>query len=129
MAEVLYHPEVYMPKNSRPLGHVRVSYTKHAMKAANDDRYGGIPTPHILDLSGFSLVELAQEDGRDTKYVLRGALDSDRDVVYVLRYNVGSRGIRNYFVVTMWINLNSDKHRTLDRSKYATARQARLTLV
>lgn len=119
MAETLYHPEVYMPKNSRPLGHTPVSYSRHAARASKDDRYGRIPTPHILDLSGFSLVELAQEDGRDTKYVLRGALDGERDVVYVLRYSVGSRGIRDYRVVTMWTNLNTDQHKTLDRSKYA----------
>lgn len=120
MAEVLYHDEVYMPRNNRPLGHVRVSWSRHARKAATDDRYGHIPMPHILDLSGFRLVELAQEDGKDTKYVLRGSLDNERDVVYVLRWNVGSRGIRNYCVVTVWVNLNSDKHRTLDHSKYAT---------
>lgn len=119
MAETLYHDEVYMPRNNRPTGSVRVSWSAHARKAANDDRYGHIPMPHILDLSGFRLVELAQEDGKDTKYVLRGRLDDERDVVYVLRWTVGPRGIRNYRVVTVWVNLHTDKHRTLDRSKYA----------
>lgn len=120
MTETLYHPEVYLPKCNPPRGHVRVSYTGHAKRASQDDRYGYVPTPHILDLTNFRLVELAQEDGRDTKYVMRGPLDDERDVVYVLRYSIGSRGIRNYYVVTLWVNLNTDQHRTLDRSKYAT---------
>lgn len=120
MTETLYHPEVYLPPCSPPRGHVRVLWSRHARKAASNDRYGLIPTPHILDLTDFHLVELAQIDGVDTKYVMRGPLDDQRDVVYVLRYDISNRGIRNYTVITVWVNLNTDTHRTLDRSKYAT---------
>lgn len=118
--EVLYHPEVYLPVAKVPSGVVRLTWSSHAAKAADNDRYGKIRRSHLIDLTDFSLVELGMTAGKPTKFVMRGPLDNERDVVYVLRPKVNHRGLTDYMVVTVWCNLKTDTHRTLDRSKYAT---------
>lgn len=121
MTETLYHPEVYLPACNPPSGHVKVLWSRHARTASRSDRYGEIPIAASIDLTDFQLVELARSDGVDTKYVMRGTLDTERDVIYVLRPVFKANGERAFLIVTVWINLKSDSHRTLNRGRYARA--------
>lgn len=111
----LYHAEVGLPERYRhPNSMVPVAYSNHARRAAGDDRYGSIPLPGVLHLTRFETVEVEISGGRVSKIVVRGPLDDTRDAVYVLIPNFGKR----WFCKTVWVNLNSDQHKTLDKSRY-----------
>lgn len=103
-----------------PTGQLKVQYHEHALAASVMDRYGRLPCPDVLDLKAFQVVEIETNDRwprgptqRVTKYVLRGACDAQRDVVYVVKY-IDNRPT----VITMWCNLKSDQHKTLRKDKY-----------
>lgn len=115
MQSGLYHAEVRLPEGYRhPRATVTVQYSNHAMMESRRDRYGSITLPESIDLSNFDTVEVEVIGGRVHKIVVRGALDSQRDVVYVLMPKAG----RPWFCKTVWVNLRTDSHRTLDRSRY-----------
>ena len=117
MVEILYHPEVFIPDSFvMPTERVTLKWSHHARFAARDDRYGRIPTFETLPLCRFSLVELGMSDGKVSKIVVRGRYDGVRDVVFVL-----VPGPKHYFVKTVWFNLRTDQHKTLNRSRYAVA--------
>lgn len=118
--ETLYHPKVFMPAWFKaPQERVALKWSNHAVRAGMNDRYGVIPVFKTLPLSQFEVVEIAAANNECTKLVVRGRFDNERDVVFVLipPFEPG----RPYFVKTVWFNLNSDQHKTLDRSKYAAA--------
>ena len=109
----LYHIEIGFPAwFQRPTGKVRPQYGNHARFESQIDRYGRIQLPVEIDLAKFQVIEIGVEDGRLVKMLVRGQLDATRDICVVLT-NTG-------FVKTVWVNLRTDKHRTLDRSKYLT---------
>jgi hypothetical protein len=109
----LYHAEIGLPKGfALPAERVALSWTRHAEKARKDDRYGEIPAFTSLPLSSFSVVEVGMENGRVAKIVVRGRYTKEKDVIFVLIPG------KVYTVKTVWINLHSDQHKTLDRSKY-----------
>ena len=112
--ETLYHPEVFLPDwFEMPSGVVVLEYSRHALKAAKDDRYGHISLPTRLDLSDFALVELGASGKRTSKIVVRGRYDETRDIVLVLCPGP------IYFVKTVWFNLSTDNHKTLRKGRYA----------
>lgn len=114
--ETLYHPEVFIPESfTMPTERVRLSYSQHAQRASLNDRYGVIPAFETIPLSQFRLVELGMTNGKVSKIVVRGTFDAKRDVIFVLIPGP------TYFVKTVWFNLRSDKHTTLNRSRYAAA--------
>ena len=116
----LYHAEVYMPAsvlNLVPTGIVEPFYSGHAVKAANDDRYGKAVLDIQIDLKSAKLIEVEVENGKLVKYVVRCNYDAARDIIYVLC----PRPRRMAFVKTVWFNLKTDKHRTLDKNKYVRA--------
>lgn len=92
---------------------VELSYSKHALRAANDDRYGQIPLTPVLNLAHCQTIEVGTEGRRVRKVVVRTELDDDNDVVFVL-----IPGPAKWFVKTVWINRKTDSHKTLDRSRY-----------
>lgn len=107
----LYHSEVFMPPAyARPCFHGKLRYSHHAQAAAADDRYGQFKLPEQLDMRWADLIETEVADGDVLKQVWRVPLDGSRDLVLAIQ--------RGGFVRTVWINLHSDKHNTLDRSKY-----------
>lgn len=109
----LYHAEVFMPKLALPKGKINLQYTTHAMNAAKNDRYGTIALPEQLDTSKATVIEVETNQQKQTVKVLyRVQLDAKRDLCLAVLVT----GI----VKTVWVNQRSDKHKTLQKGKYAT---------
>lgn len=105
----LYHYAIGLPENYRhPMATVRVEWTKHAERAAQDDRYGIIPIVKFIDLTRFHTVEVEKDErGVVTKILVRGPFDNDHDVCYALVPRAGMAWV----VKTTWLNHFNDVHR------------------
>lgn len=111
----LYHKDIRLPEGFRlPCRVVTLEYSRHAQRAADDDRYGMIPVLPILNLGLCEVIEVEIAGRRVEKMVLRTGLDAHNDVVVV----VIPKTPNHYFVKTVWINEKNDDHKTLDRSRY-----------
>ena len=116
--EVLYHSEIFLPSwFTAPTKRVKVDYGHHARREALADRYGNIALPAFINLRRFRVIEVGVIDGRVSKILFRGKLDDKRDLCIVLI----PKGDRPWFAKTCWVNINSDQHKTLNHSRYATA--------
>ncbi|KVP97788.1 hypothetical protein WJ96_04260 [Burkholderia ubonensis] len=114
MTTKLYHKDVYAPDVIfRSPGVVRLRYSRHAQYAACDDRYGDLSrylTPY-MDFDEAEIVEVELDvEGQISKRVARFQVDEDLVLVVVAQ--------TDGFVRTVWGNLISDRHSTLDRRKY-----------
>jgi hypothetical protein len=114
----LYHKDVFMPAHlAEPCYRGRLTYTRHALDEANNDRYGKVTLLHSFIPEQATLIETVAEDGpqgrnsRIVKQLWRCPMDERRDLVMSL--------VPNGRVLTVWVNERSDKHRTLDRTRYA----------
>jgi hypothetical protein len=112
----VFHKDAYgLPKWFRkPTGVIRPTYSLHAKQAAAGDRYGYITLPETIDLAKFETVEVYLDThltNKVSKAVIRGPLDKYRDLVLVIH--------PDGFVRTVWVNLRSDKHFTLNVSKFS----------
>ena len=114
----LFHKDVYMPPHlAQPCFRGRLTYTRHALDAAADDRYGKVTLLHSFIPEQATLIETEAEDGpngRNSKIVKqlwRCPMDEERDIVMAL--------LPCGRVKTVWVNLRNDRHRTLNRSRYA----------
>jgi hypothetical protein len=109
-----YHKEVFMPKAVHqfcPVGDIRVEYSKHAINAAETDRYGQILLPFNLKLEKSQIIEVELENNRVTKVLYR--------LPYTSRFDLMVALIPSTFLVkTVWLNDRTDKHFTLDKSEY-----------
>lgn len=111
----LYHASVMLPAGYRhPNCVVGIEYSRHAKDEARRDRYGLIDLPASVNLSGYQTVEVEVVGGAIHKIVVRGAMDDTRDRILVLMPRAG----RAWLCKTTWVNLRSDSHKTLDRSRY-----------
>lgn len=122
----LYHAEVFMPAAVRVIApDIRFGallWTRHARLELVNDRYGVIPSdqvPRTFSGKEWELIEAEVDGASVTKWVFRRAVDGLRSLVIVLR-PIEETGNTSAAVVTCWTNLNSDKHHTLDKSKYET---------
>lgn len=123
MNENLYHAEVWMPAdlaNAARSMAVSLRYTSHALNQAAFDRYGRVDNlPAYFVGKDWSVFEVAAVGREVRKVAARRSLGDGRSLCVVLRpdRNGGAR----WFVVTVWVNLDSDKHRSLARAKYVQA--------
>lgn len=122
----LYHTEIFVPAELRANAEVvqfaKLLWSRHAQLELINDKYSMIPRAQIpARFRGelWQLVELEVTDGVATKYVFRRPVDENRSLVVVLRPD--ERLEDAAVVVTCWTNLNTDTHKSLDRSKYATS--------
>jgi hypothetical protein len=109
----LFHKDVFMPPSAKsPVFEGKLKYSFHAIKASQSDRFGDITLPEMFSVANAELIESElSDDGKVVlKQVWRQALDDKRDLVLVIT--------RDGRVKTVWINLRSDKHRTLQVDKY-----------
>jgi hypothetical protein len=112
----LYHREVFWPyrvEKQIPIGIQSLTYSKHAIREANSDRYGTIKLPVAVDMSNAYVFEAeVNQRGEVSKVVFRVQLDPQRDLVIV--------GIprSTMFVKTVWVNLRTDNHKTLRKNRY-----------
>lgn len=107
----IYNAQTGFPFQVRlPLA-ITLHPTKHAIQAAQTDRYGRIEIPEYISTEGVQLVEIEMKDDRIMKVVLRKSYSAEFDVVFV----VVDHGI----LLTCWLNCKSDTHRTLNKSRIA----------
>jgi hypothetical protein len=111
----LYHTSVYVPKTLRlPNGQWTLNYSGHAQRAAQNDRYGKLNLPEYIDTRYAQLIEIEVGDnGLIQKLVYRLTHDINRDISLAI---IPER--RGWYVKTVWGNLKSDKHLTLNTSRY-----------
>lgn len=123
MQPKLYHTDVFMPSSiaasAARLSYLNLSWTKHAVRELTSDKYrdAKIPTDFFdgaFHGEDWQLIEVEVLGGKPTKFVLRRPVDTLHSIVLVIRPSFASEA----HVITCWINLNTDNHKTLDRTKY-----------
>ena len=96
------------------VGILNLRWSNHAQKEADVDRYGAAEHFGSGEFALADFFEVTVEGGRVVWAVARYPYDDRKDLVMVL----GRPANGEAFVKTVWFNLVSDKHRSLDRSKY-----------
>lgn len=112
---MLFHADIYFPEYVRgilPKGKQKLKYTKHAIREAQVDKYGTITLPRFIDFDASQIIEVELND-KLKKFVVRLSLDERRDVCLVVKQERSA-----WILITVWSNLKSDRHKTLDKSKY-----------
>jgi len=109
----LYHKEIGFPRKMKFKAVEGLIPSMHAQREAASDRYGNLPMPSAFDPLTWEVIEIEVLNGSLHKVVARKPFDAERSIVMV--FNPRDKAIR-----TVWCNLNSDNHRTLDKSAYAT---------
>lgn len=111
----LYHTSLYVPKTLRlPNGQWTLNYSGHAQHAARTDRYGQLTLPSFLDTNKCQLIEIEVGDnGLIQKLVYRTTHDDKLDISFAV---IPLR--KGWYVKSVWGNLKSDKHTTLNTSRY-----------
>lgn len=97
------------------LGPLSLRYSRHSMQEALNDRYGTLPSrafpTSFLSSDGWELVEVeSYVPGTADKFVVRRIADAKRSLVLVIQ--------RDGFVRTLWTNLNTDGHATLNLERF-----------
>lgn len=113
----LFHKEVHLPELlTKPVYEGRLRYSAHAQAEASNDRYGQINLPEVFTAANAELIEVEAtlQDNRPeiVKQLWRMPLDAARDLVFSV--------MPNGVVRTVWVNLRSDKHSTLNRGRYVS---------
>jgi hypothetical protein len=112
MEDGLYHRDVWMPFT---LGFATLlKYSRHALTEAARDRYGSLNLPATIGTHEAEVIEVEIVNGKPHKALLRKAYDAHRDICLVVLLDTS-------VVKTVWCNLRTDAHKTLDRSKYVEA--------
>jgi hypothetical protein len=121
----LFNVDVYWPEEVALLvdyvvrrGAHYCTYSNHAKREAEHDRYGRVSLPAYLDLRDMTPIEAEVTNGKLTKFLVRASIGRDHDLVLVLV----PQGHQKLFCRTVWINRTDDKHKTLDKSKYVQAK-------
>jgi hypothetical protein len=114
---MLYHKDVFMPSSVKSLEGktFALRFSRHAMNACLNDRYGQILPPRNLTARVSEIIEIETQGNQIVKFVSRIAYNAQFDLMIVVMPD-GFFG----FVKTVWLNARTDSHKTLDRSKYAS---------
>lgn len=100
-----------MPKLNVADQDIVLDYTSHAICASETDKYEKISLPSKVNVSKGEIIEIEIVDNKLVKLVV--------GIPYDFKYNLFLVIIPNCArVKTVWLNEISDKHITLDRSKY-----------
>ena len=118
---LLFHRDIGIPDYAKrqlaALPVLQLGYTHHAQRACLDDKNGSVFCPPALyKFKVKNLIEVEVINGTVTKFVVRLEFEPDRDLVLVIQ--VDAYCPRQGFVRTLWTNLKTDQHNTLDASKY-----------
>ncbi len=117
----LYHCALGMPALRLPQHKVRLYYSKHAKRAAQEDRYNDLTDilPRTLRVRHDQIieVEVSPEGGKPGKVLVR--LPKGRlDLCLVISPNLENPWV--WTVLTVWANTPDDSHRTLNADSYET---------
>lgn len=101
----------------------RLTYSGHAISAAQNDRYGHIETPDTVDTAGWEPIELKlhPDTGKVARVLFRSPADDRGLCTCMVLAPTGER--RHWRVITLWLNEADDDHATLDRSTYMTPQE------
>jgi DNA polymerase/3'-5' exonuclease PolX len=114
---IIYHYTLGFPKGFNPdVGTIPLKYTRHAVEASQNDKYGPIKLPGALDTGAAKCIEVYLDGGRVQKLVYRMPQLGPCDLVLVVVPDGGA-----FKVLTVWKNLKSDQHETLQVGKYTRA--------
>lgn len=116
----LYHFQIGFPQGFQPrIGRISLDYTKHAQDAALSDRYGSLKLPQYIDTNKAICIEAEIEGKSVLKLVYRMSYTDTLDlIVVVVPHGLGFK------VKTVWANLITDKHATLNESRYTRPKAA-----
>lgn len=94
---------------------VPLTYSRHSLTEALNDRYGVLESRHFPTVfnsgDGWQVVEVESfVPGKVDKFVVRKEVDARRSLVLVID--------RTGTVRTLWTNLNSDGHSTLNKERF-----------
>lgn len=109
----LYHVSLGLPANFRaPVGQHVLHYTRHALHAAQNDRYGVPVLPDRIDSRTARVIEVEVTGQRVTKILYR--------IRHCDRFDLCLAVIpgAKFLVKTVWLQDNTDQHKTLDASRY-----------
>ncbi len=119
-AALKFHAEIWLPNlKGLPAGKVALAYTTHAVEAAAEDRYQGLPDllPLELDTKVARLIEVGTTRQLvPLSCLYRLDLDGHWDLCVVIRPPVAPATA--WVGVTVWTNHKRDRHATLDPTKY-----------
>lgn len=112
---MLYHKQLGLPSS---IGEIvgktyYCHFTKHALRACLNDRYGTIVPPRAFTVELDSIVEIETGEHGIEKVVVRLPYKGGFDLVIAFIPD-------DHFaeVKTCWLNAKSDAHETLDETKY-----------
>lgn len=111
----LYHTEVFVPATLKlPNGTFSLEYSSHAIEQSYRHRER-LDLPKFIDTRKATPIEIeADNQNRIQKILYRMELNKDKDIIVVV---IPMQ--RMWLVKTVWANLKTDNHKTLDTSRYA----------
>ncbi len=109
MKDGLYHKSVGFPGGLEFSRIADLLPTSHCLINATERNISPLPT--IFDPQIAEVIEIQIERGKIYKILARQPLDTYRDICYAFL-------VETRYIKTVWINLNDDRHATLDRSRY-----------
>jgi len=117
-----YHRDIYIPDTPAWAGEFILAYSKHAKSEAGRDRYfstqsSQLPTRIRLTANDPDRVEVTFLNGECVKQVIRVRFTEWLDLILVV-IPLGYGALK---VKTVWFNRRTDRHATLDRSRYISA--------
>lgn len=122
-----YHRDIYIPDTPAWAGEFRLAYSDHALLEAVRDRYFQgcncrLPAGIKLTANDPDRVEVTFENGLCVKQVIRVHFTEWLDLILVVvPFGYGALKVK-----TVWFNRRTDKHATLDRSRYVPRSMAEL---
>ena len=112
MKDGLYHRDIFLPME---LGYATMlRYSPHARAEASSDRYGNLTLPMSISTRDAEVIEVEVVNGKPVKALFRTRHDERRDICLVVLLDTS-------VVKTVWCNVRTDSHKTLDASKYMAA--------
>ena len=116
----LYHKDLGFPITFKyPSTTVELSWSKHAHRQAEVDRYGYIAKMEKINTDDYIPIELEYdiEKSKPVKMLLRSKFEVNGCNV-VIALMPSNRGATKAFVKTVWYNKVDDTHKTLRADQY-----------
>lgn len=116
----LYHTDIFTPPQFKRIENVIVDniypLSPYVVNAANSDRFGQIIVPSSFEFSYCDIIEIeTYKDSTDIKFLIRLEYDKINDLCIVILCD----RLGNVRIKTVWLNEKTDKHKTLDKTKYS----------
>lgn len=116
MKDYLYHYTLGMPEHLKvPAYTGKLTYGVHAKHEAERDRYGKIDLPEYFDGKGIVIEVAAQgKNSMLPEKIIKQLYRIPYNAKFDLLMMISADGK----VITVWLNSKTDRHSTLNKSKY-----------